>query len=83
MSRYHGAFSGILCTGILGGAVVPLLVGLIGDRVGLRLAMLTVFATLGYILGIAFWARPLIRNETVSVLELFNLRKKGSPAGAD
>ncbi len=83
VSRYHGAFSGILCTGILGGAIVPFLVGLIGDRFGLRLAMLTVFATLGYILGIAFWARPLIRNETVSVLELFNLRKKGSPAGAD
>jgi len=83
VSRYHGAFSGILCTGILGGAVVPLLVGLIGDRFGLRLAMLTVFATLGYILGIAFWARPLIRNKTVSVRELFNLRKKGSLAGAD
>ncbi|HYB64679.1 MAG TPA: MFS transporter [Steroidobacteraceae bacterium] len=83
VSRYHGAFSGILCTGILGGAVVPLLVGLIGDRFGLRLAMLTVLVTLGYILGIAFWARPLIRNQTVSVLELFNLRKKGSPAGAD
>lgn len=80
VSRYHGAFSGILCTGILGGAVVPLLVGMLGDRFGLRLAMLTVFVTLGYILSVAFWARPLIRNETVSVLELFNLRKKGSPA---
>ena len=83
VSRYHGAFSGILCTGILGGAVVPLLVGLIGDRVGLRLAMLTVFATLAYILGIAFWARPLIRNETVRVRDLFKPRKKGSLAGAD
>lgn len=83
VSRYHGAFSGILCTGILGGAIVPLFVGMLGDRVGLRLAMLTVFATLAYILGIAFWARPLIRNETVSVRELFNLRKKNGLAGAD
>lgn len=81
--RYHGAFSGILCTGILGGAIVPLAVGMLGDRVGLRLAMLSVFVTLGYILSVAFWARPLIRNETVSVRELFNLRKKGSPAGAN
>lgn len=76
VSRYHGAFSGILCTGILGGAVVPLLVGMLGDRFGLRSAMLIVFVTLGYILGIAFWARPLIRNETVSVAELFNLRRR-------
>ena len=75
---HHGAFSGILCTGILGGAVVPLLVGMLGDRFGLRLAMLTVFATLGFILSIAFWARPLIRNETVIVGDLFNLRRRGN-----
>jgi MFS transporter, FHS family, L-fucose permease len=74
VSRYHGALSGILCTGILGGAVVPLLVGMLGDRLGLRLALLTVFATLGFILSIAWWARPLVRNETVGVAELFGLR---------
>jgi fucose permease len=65
VSRYHGAMSGILCTGILGGAVVPLLVGLLGDRFGLRIALLTVFATLGYILSVCYWARPLVRNETI------------------
>jgi len=78
VSRYHGAFSGILCTGILGGAIVPLLVGMLGDYVGLRLAMLTVFVTLGYILSVSLWARPLIRNETVGISQLFNLRKKNS-----
>ena len=78
VSEHHGAFSGILCTGILGGAVVPLLVGLLGDRFGLRTAMLTVFATLGYILSISWWARPLIRNETVGLLELFTLRRQRS-----
>lgn len=77
-SAHHGAFSGILCTGILGGAVVPLLVGLLGDRVGLRLAMLAVFVTLGYILSIAFWARPLIRNETVGIFDLFSFGKRGN-----
>jgi len=82
VSRYHGAFSGILCTGILGGAIVPLLVGMLGDYVGLRLAMLTVFVTLGYILSVSLWARPLIRNETVGISELFNLRKKSSQANA-
>jgi fucose permease len=77
VSRYHGAFSGILCTGIAGGGAVALLVGTLGDYVGLRLAMLTVFVTLGFILSIAWWARPLIRNETVGILDLFNLRRRG------
>jgi fucose permease len=63
---HHGALSGILCTGILGGAVVPLLVGLLADRIGLRVAMSVVYLTLGFIFSIAFWARPLVRNETVS-----------------
>ena len=77
VSRHHGAFSGILCTGILGGAVVPLLVGVLGDHLGLRLAMLTVLATLGFILSIAWWARPLIRNETVGLVDLFSFRRRG------
>jgi len=81
VSRHHGAFSGILCTGILGGAVLPLIVGLLGDRLGLRLAMLTVFVTLGFILSIAFWARPLIRNETVGLLDLFSLGRRGNAHG--
>ncbi len=37
--RHYGAFSGILCTGILGGALVPLLVGVLGDWIGLRAAL--------------------------------------------
>jgi fucose permease len=71
--RHHGAFSGILCTGILGGALLPLLVGVLGDRLGLRLALTVLFLTLGYILSIGFWARPLITNETVT------LRRKRGP----
>jgi MFS transporter, FHS family, L-fucose permease len=68
--RHHGAFSGVLCTGILGGAVVPLLVGVLGDAIGLRAAMCTAFLTLAYILGVSAWARPLVRNETVSLAQL-------------
>jgi FHS family L-fucose permease-like MFS transporter len=72
--QHHGALSGILCTGILGGAIVPLLVGMLGDYVGLRAAMTTVFATLGFILSIGWWARPLVRNETVRLSELLGMR---------
>jgi len=70
--RHHGAFSGVLCTGILGGAVVPLFVGVLGDAVGLRAAMCTVFLTLAYILGVSLWARPLVRNETLPFAQLLS-----------
>lgn len=61
---HHGAFSGILCTAIVGGAVVPYLIGLLGDRFGLRFGMLVLYGTLGYIFFLARIARPLIVNET-------------------
>jgi fucose permease len=65
--EHHGSFSGILCTAITGGAVVPLIVGALGDLFGLRLGMFFLFATLGYILSIGFWARPLVDNATISL----------------
>ncbi|HEV7242662.1 MAG TPA: MFS transporter [Thermoanaerobaculia bacterium] len=77
VERHHGSFSGILCTGIVGGAFVSLAVGSLGERVGLRTGMLLLYVTLGYILSIGFWARPLVHNATVSVRELvpFRLRR--------
>lgn len=73
-SQHHGSFAGILCSGIFGGALVPLIIGWLGDLIGLRLAMLFLFVTLGYILSVAFWAKPIIDNKTISLRELF--RKK-------
>ena len=72
---HPGAFSGILCSGIFGGALVPLIIGWLGDHIGLRLAMLFLFVTLGYILGIAFWAKPIINNKTVNLRELVGIKK--------
>lgn len=66
VASHHGALSGILCTGILGGALLPLLVGMLGDWIGLRLALTVLFVCVGYILSIGFWAKPLVRNETLS-----------------
>jgi len=71
LESHHGSFSGILCTGIIGGALVPLIIGWLGDRFGLRTGMLFLYLTLGYILSIGLWARPLITNETI-----FNRKKK-------
>jgi fucose permease len=63
--RHHGTFSGILCTAIAGGAVVPLLIGALGEAAGLRISMLMLFATLGYIFSIGIWANPLVKNKTI------------------
>jgi fucose permease len=72
---HHGSFSGILCSGIFGGALVPLIIGWLGDHIGLRLAMLFLFVTLGYILSVAFWAKPIINNKTVNLRELIGNKK--------
>jgi fucose permease len=63
--RHHGTFSGILCSGIAGGAVMPLIIGGLAEVVGLKLAMLTLFITLSYIFSVGLWARPLVNNATV------------------
>jgi fucose permease len=63
--RHHGTFSGILCTGIAGGAVVPLVIGGLGEWIGLQFAMLALFITLGYIVSVGIWAKPLVNNATI------------------
>jgi fucose permease len=71
--RHHGTFAGIMCTGIVGGAVIPWLIGSLADVTGLRIAMFLNFITLAYILSISIWAKPIISNATVS---LFRKRKQ-------
>jgi fucose permease len=75
VASHHGSFSGILCTGIIGGAILPLVIGRLGDAFGLRQGMFVLYLTLGYILSIGLWARPLIANKTVSLR-----KKKAVPA---
>ncbi len=67
ISEHHGSFSGILVTGIAGGAIVPLIVGSLGDIIGLRLGMIFLYLTFAYILSIGFWAKPLISNKTIQL----------------
>lgn len=75
VERHHGSFAGILCTGIAGGALGPLIVGGLGDLFGLRAALCFLFLTLGYILSIAFWARPLVVNKRIRLRELFDRKQ--------
>lgn len=77
VKHHHGTFAGILCTGIVGGAIIPLIIGGLAELVPLRYAMGVLFITLGYILCIGLWARPLVNNATVKNWgELFGARTK-------
>lgn len=80
---HHGSFSGILCTGIVGGAFVSLAVGWVGDHVGLRTSMGLLFLTLGYVLSVGLWARPLVANATVPWRELLRPRRRTQAAVPD
>ncbi|MFT4094614.1 MAG: MFS transporter [Niabella sp.] len=71
VSQHHGSFSGILCSGIFGGALVPFVVGSLGDVIGLRYAMLFIYVTLGYIYFISVYAKPLVNNKTVRLKDIF------------
>lgn len=67
VSEHHGPFSGILSTGIMGGAVVPVIIGKLGDYFGLRCGVAFLYFTFGCVLSVGFWARPLIANATVKL----------------
>jgi MFS transporter, FHS family, L-fucose permease len=66
VSEHHGSFAGILSTGIMGGAVVPVIIGRIGDHFGLRTGVAFLYVTFACVLSVGFWAKPLISNATVT-----------------
>ena len=74
VNSHHGSFAGILCTAIIGGAIIQIIIGWLGDMFGLRIGMFIIYLTLGYILSIGIWAKPIITNKTIS------LRKKSKEA---
>lgn len=75
VAEHHGSFAGILGTGMgIGGALVPVIIGRIGDHLGLCNGMIFLYVTFGVVLSIGFWARPLISNATI------DLKKNGGPA---
>ncbi len=72
VDKHHGSFAGILMTGIMGGAVVQLLIGAMADIFSLKTGMFFNYLTLAYILSISFWAKPIITNKTI---KLFRRKK--------
>tara|TARA_B100001079_G_scaffold181556_1_gene156128 strand:- start:1099 stop:2373 length:1275 start_codon:yes stop_codon:yes gene_type:complete len=63
IKNHHGSLSGILCTGIAGGAILPFLIGVIGEITSIKTALFFIMIPLLFILSIGFWAKPLITNK--------------------
>jgi MFS transporter, FHS family, L-fucose permease len=67
VAEHHGSLGGILSSGIMGGAVVPLIIGRIGDHFGLRTGVAFLYLTFGCVLSVGFWAKPIISNAVISL----------------
>lgn len=65
VSEHHGPLSGIFCAAIAGGAVWPELIGAAADAAGLRWGMCLLYVSMGWVLSVSLWARPLVNNATV------------------
>ncbi len=67
VKEHHGSLSGILCTGIAGGAIIPFIIGGLGEILDLRSGMFFLLLPLGFIFSIGFWSDPLVNNKTISI----------------
>ncbi|MBN2214044.1 MAG: MFS transporter [Bacteroidales bacterium] len=67
VKKHHGSFAGILMTGIMGGAIVQLLIGVLADMLSLKAGMMLNFVSLAYIFSISIWAKPLIKNKVIGL----------------
>lgn len=66
VANNHSAIAGILCTGIVGGAIASPIIGLIEQLTGnLQFSLLILLLPLGYIASVAIWAKPLVKNHTL------------------
>jgi len=77
VTKFHGSFSGILCTAIAGGAVLSLLIGKLKDLIGLQAGMMILYLPLVYILSLSFWAKPIVQNATIRKIKYQNSNLSG------
>lgn len=67
VKQNHGALSGILCTGIAGGAIFPFIVGWIGELTSLKGGLFFLIIPLLFVLSIGFWSNPIITNKIIKL----------------
>ena len=67
VKKNHGTFTGILLTGIVGGAIFPFLIALIAQIFELRYGMILIFFGLLYISYIGFYSKPINENNLIKL----------------
>lgn len=67
VSKNHSTFTGILLTGIVGGAIFPFIIASLGQVFGLKVGMHSLLIGLVYLSYVAFTAKPLVSNKIVKL----------------
>lgn len=67
IDKHHGTFAGILCTGIIGGAIMIPIVGRVGDIAGLKVGILFNALPMIYLIILSLKARPIIQNSVIKL----------------
>lgn len=65
--RNHSVFTGILLTGIVGGAIFPFLIAGVGQLFNLKIGMHIILIGLVYLSYVGFTAKPLVSNKTIKI----------------
>jgi MFS transporter, FHS family, L-fucose permease len=78
VTEFHGSFSGILGTGIMGGAVVRVVIERIGDYAGLPSGLAFLYVTFGFVLSVGLWARPMINNATIRLKKVSEIQTESA-----
>ncbi|MDR1156339.1 MAG: MFS transporter [Bacteroidales bacterium] len=67
VSRHHEVLSGFMFTAFIGGALGPVIIGSMGDRLGLGISLHYLFLPLSVVLSVAFLAKPLVNNKRITI----------------
>jgi len=66
-TKNHGTVSGIMMAGISGGAIYPLIIGVLADFFELKLGLMTLYLSLLYILFLGLISKPKVLNKKVNL----------------
>ena len=67
VSKNHSILTGILLTGIIGGAIFPFIIASIGQLFSLKIGMHTILFGLIYLSYVGFKAKPIVSNKLIKI----------------
>ena len=67
VSKNHSILTGILLTGIIGGAIFPFIIASIGQLFSLKIGMHTILFGLMYLSYVGFKAKPIVLNKLIKI----------------